>query len=449
MKKSLTPYRVAISSAVCAALFGVASSAAAIDLTQAYHAALINDPAYRMAAHELEAGRENKIIGRAALLPQVAVSASYNENKSDLLSADFLGRPTLTHPDYTSKSQTLTLRQPLINLDGVARYKRGVAQSKFAEVQFEARRQDLIIRLVTAYVEALYSDDLVALATAQRDMYIEQKKVNDRLFKQGEGTKTDSLETQAQLDVAEAALLEARDGQVNSRNALQGIVGIDLGRLAPLAPEFDKAALAIGTFEDWKSMALSTNAELRAQIQAIEIARQEYNQAKAGHYPRLDMVASYGKALSETLTTRGQESTSRSIGFQLNVPLYSGGQVNALSRQAAANRSKAEAELTARSDKVLVELRKQYNTLVSARARVTALLAARESGSLLMEATRQSIKGGIRINLDLLNAQQLQYTTLRDLSSARYNYLLAFMRLRLAAGTLSGEDVELAGRYFR
>jgi protease secretion system outer membrane protein len=82
-------------------------------------------------------------------------------------------------------------------------------------------------------------------------------------------------------------------------------------------------------------------------------------------------------------------------------------------------------------------------------AKIGALEKAVASGKLLMTATEQSIKGGVRINLDLLNAQQQLYTSQRDLAQARYTYLIALIRLRAGAGMLDDSAVREVAAYFR
>jgi protease secretion system outer membrane protein len=196
-------------------------------------------------------------------------------------------------------------------------------------------------------------------------------------------------------------------------------------------------------------MALRQNPELLAQTTALEVAKQEILKARAGHAPRLDFVASYSKNASETINTYNQDSTVRAIGIQLNVPLYSGGSVNATSRQAVAGLERSRADLQAKTDKALIEVSKQFSAVQSGIAKVNALNRAVESSNLLIKATEQSIKGGVRINLDLLNAQQQLFTTRRDLAQARYAYLMASLRLRAAAGALDVNDVSRTASYFR
>jgi len=433
-------------------LAGAAGGAGAVSLTQAYEAAIKNDPVFRMRYYEHESGKENRILGRAQLLPQVSASYSYGKNVADqeYVQQTLLGpRPVIDHPKYTSRSGVVQLRQPLFNMEGIARYRQGKVQTAQAEEAYEAGIDDVSVRVVSAYLDVLFAQDQLALARVQRDMHLESQKVNQRMFEKGEGTKTDMLETQARLDLAEAQLIESQDNLVAARNTLQGVIGMDPGELDPLGDNFRPPALQPASYDDWRKLALERNNQLAATRLAVENARLDIGRNRAGHYPRVDFVGSYSKNDSETLTNRGQQQTNRQLGVQVNIPLYQGGAVNATTRQAAANYGRAHAELDARTNEVLVELRKAHSQVLSSGRKIDALIKAVDSGKLLMTATQQSIKGGVRINLDLLNAQQQLFASQRDLAQARYAYLVALMRLRAAAGTLQSDTIREIAAYFR
>jgi protease secretion system outer membrane protein len=434
----------ALAAAVGSAMLLHSPCASALGLLQAYEAALQNDPQYRAAYFNSESGKENRILGRSNLLPQVSANYSFSQNRTTLSQ----GKGTRPY-DYNSRDATISVRQGLINMDGLARYRQGVAQSKYAEAQFASQQQEVIMRVVSAYLDVLYKQDILALAQVQRDMYVEQRKVNDRMFEKGEGTRTDMLETQARLDQSEAQLLETQDALVTSLDTLSGIVGSEVASIDPLVPDFRVRPEDSASFEEWKQIALDRNPDIQTLRYGVDIAHQEVNKARAGHMPRLDLVGQYGKNSSQSISFFGEDQTVRSIGVQLNVPLYSGGSVSATTRQSVAGESKAKADLEAQTDKVLIDLRKEYKALQSGVARVDALLKSVGSAELLIKATEQSIKGGVRINLDALNAREQLYTSKRDLAQARYNYLLSSLRLRAAAGTLSPDDVRAMAPYFR
>lgn len=442
------PMKKMLAAAVLAALAAHALPASAIGLLQAYEAALKNDPTFQSAIHENEAGQENRVLGRAGLLPSASISYSGSRNRSDVTTTNILGENT-THPAYTSKGAYLQVKQSLLNVDAFARYKQGIAQSNYSDAVFSNRKQDLVLRLVGAYADAQYAEEQLKLVKAQRDTLAEQKRVNERMFEKGESTKTDVLETQSKYDVAEAQLIEAQDALATARNTLSTLVGMDVTSLDPMVPDFKVQALQPASFEQWRAIALEKNPEIESLRYGVEAASQEVLKARAGHAPRVDLVATLSRTDSETLNTLNQDQKNRSIGVQVNIPLYSGGYVNAASRQAVAGRERAKTDLEAKTNLVLVELRKQFNLVQSGVTRIDANEKSVKSAELLVDATRQSIKGGIRINLDLLNAQQQLFAARRDLAQARYNYLLSYLRLRNAAGTLGGDDLQLVASYFR
>ncbi len=433
--------------ALAALLALAAGSAGALTLQQAYEAALKNDPAYRMNFYENEMGKENRILGRAALLPTVAASYSANKNRVD--QTTHIGtREQFEQPRYISRSALIQLRQPLFSLDAWARYRQGMAMANQSAATFEANTGEVALRVVGAYVDALFAQDQLALAKAQRESYLEQMKVNDRLFVKGEGTKTDQLETQARLDLAEAQVLESEDNVTAARNTLEGVVGMEVTSLDRLGQDFVLDRGQSLSFDEWRAIALAQNPDLKAARYAVEVAQAEVLKARAGHTPRVDLVAAYSKGAAESINTYNQDTVNRSIGVQVNIPLYSGGAVSAAARQSVASLERAKADLQVRTNKVLVELRKSLSLVESSNARLAALDKAVRSGQLLTKATEQSVKGGVRINLDLLNAQQQLVTTQRDRAQARYSYLIGTLRLRAATGTFSGNDVREVAAYF-
>jgi len=243
--------------------------------------------------------------------------------------------------------------------------------------------------------------------------------------------------------------VEAQDNAVAQRNTLAGIIGMDPGPLDKLGADFHFQDLPLKSFDDWRNTALARNPLLAAGRLAIESARLEVQRNKAGHLPRLDFVAGYSKDDAASLTNYQQNSVNRTVGVQVNIPIYQGGSISATTRQAAANLERTRADLENRSNQIMVELRKSYDLVQNSVRKINALERAVASSKELMVATEQSIKGGVRINLDLLNAQQQLYTSQRDLAQARYAYLVGLLRLRADAGTLEEGAVREVAAYFR
>ena len=174
----------------------------------------------------------------------------------------------------------------MFSLDATARYKQGIAQTNYSDAIFSARSKDLIIRLTTAYADVKFAEDQQDLFRAQRDAYAEQKRINERMFEKGEGTKTDMLETQAKLDVAEAQVIEAQDNLLNAKNAFSAIVGSEVNQLDGLRPEFTVMPVTLSSFEEWMTIATESNPEIAAAKYSVEAARTGNQQSQGRPYAK-------------------------------------------------------------------------------------------------------------------------------------------------------------------
>ena len=314
--------------------------------------------------------------------------------------------------------------------------------------KFEGDADRLIVRLTEVYFEALLAKERLALAKAQRDALAELQQVNTNMFNRGEGTRTDVLETQSRFALAQAQLIETQDAWDAARLVLSALVGEPVEHLTTLGKAFQIQPLAPADFESWREMAQARNAELVTQRYLVETSKQEVTRSRAGHAPRVDLVASLSRNNSASFVTADRDARLASVGVEVNVPIFAGGRVNAITNQARANLARAEAELDAMADQAMLELRRQYQLLQSSILRIQSLEIAVDSARLLVEATEKSIRGGIRINLDLLDAQSQFYGAQVNLAEARYNYLLAYLRLRFLAGTLELDDLRQVATYF-
>ncbi|HBV21989.1 MAG TPA: channel protein TolC, partial [Nitrosomonas sp.] len=275
----------------------------------------------------------------------------------------------------------------------------------------------------------------------------ELKHVNEQMLLRGEGTTTDVLETQSKHALAQARMIEAQDELDVAQLKLESITGRQFTQLHRLSDYFQVNTIHLPDFEDWRALALDRNAELVTQRHVLRSSKEEIRKSHAGHAPRVDLVASISRNKAASFVTANQDVELASIGVEVNLPLYAGGRVNATTSQAKANYARAEADLDAKTDQTLVELRKQYQLVISSVRRIESLELAVKSAKLLVHATEKSIQGGIRINLDLLDAQQQLFQSQLHLAEAKYNFLLAYLRLNLTAGTLVLDDLRKIASY--
>ncbi|WP_347505437.1 TolC family outer membrane protein [Pseudomonas anguilliseptica] len=421
----------------------------ALELADAYALALRNDPLFQAAIKEHQADQEHRNLGRAALLPKLNYSYSNSRNESQVTQQSQFGDIS-SQRDYRGYASVLSLQQPLFDYAAWAEYRQGEARALLADQRFRTRSQALLVRLFLAYSEALLAGERIALARAQRSAFAERLQLNRRLFEGGEGTRTDLLETQARHDLALAQEIEVSDALDAALRELQAIVGepLLLADLQPLAEHVQIEPLQPRSFEAWRDLALAGNAELAAQRHAMTVAEQQVERARAGHLPTLSLVASSRLTRSDSESAYNQRYDTDSIGIQLNLPLFTGGATSAGRRQASYQLEQASHELDAQSATTLNELRRQYNLCASSQAKIRAYQLAVTSSRSLIEATRRSVSGGERVNLDVLDAEQGFYTARRDLAEARHAYLRSWLQLRQLAGVLEEHDLQQLALHF-
>ncbi|WP_421552845.1 TolC family outer membrane protein [Pseudomonas yamanorum] len=432
---------------LCCACSG---SVQALGLLDAYDLALRNDPTFQAAIQEREAGEENRIIGRAGLLPNLSWSYNNSRNESEVTQSTAVGNVT-SDRDYRSYASTLTLQQPLLDYEAYARYRQGAAQALFADERFRGKSQELAVRVLSAYSQALLAQERIELSRAQKRAYAERLQLNERLLKGGEGTRTDLLETQARLSLAQAEEIESLDTQDAALRELEAIVGepLQIEELAPLTRQFDIPPLEPNRFETWRDLAMANNPELKSQHHALDAAEYEVERKRAGHMPKVSLYASSRQTSSDSESSYNQKYDTNSVGIQVSLPLFAGGSVSASTRQAANQLSQAQYELDAQTAKTLIELRKQFNLNTSGAAKVRAYEMAVSSATALVTATKKSVTGGERVNLDVLDAEQQLFTARRDLADARHAYLLARIQLKYFAGLLNEQDLRALAGYFQ
>jgi outer membrane protein len=296
----------------------------------------------------------------------------------------------------------------------------------------------------------LASQDSLAFIQGQKVAIAEQLAQAKRNFEVGTATITDTHEAQARFDLATSQEIAAQSDLEIKKRTLQQIVGKFPEQLAPLKANIELNAPTPNAMEDWASAASSQSFSVRAQEAVVEVSVREIERLRAGHLPTLNIVGNAGVASSGLNTTAqvntAADTTSYNLGLQLAIPLYAGGNVSSLVRQAAANREKAQQDLEGTRRTSALSARQSFLGVTNGMAQVKALEAALLSSRSALDSNKLGYEVGVRINIDVLNAQQQVFSTLRDLSRARYDTILNGLRLKAAAGTLTDGDVEEINR---
>ena len=417
---------------------GLAQSVAqAADLLDVYRDAVASDAKYASAKAQLLAGREKYPQARAGLLPTVTLNGSSTYNNYDL-------PLTGTERTFNVNTYAVQLTQPLFRWQNWVAVKQGEMQVGVAEAQFNSAQMDLMVRTTQAYFDVLYSGDTLASVQTLKKAAAEQLELSKKSFEVGTVTITDVHEAQSRFDLASAQEVAAQNDLAVKQQALRLITGQEPGTLAPLRPGVMLAAPAPANMEEWVSAAERENADVQAQQLASEIATREIERQRAGHLPTLDAVASIGRTHGFGSTSSASEYEYRNwaVGVQLSIPLYQGGGVNSKVSEALALSDKAKSDLDYSRRAAAQAARQYYLGVTSGIAQVKGYEAALVSSKSSLDANKLGYEVGVRINIDVLNAQSQVADTTQKLAKARYDTLLSQVRLKQAAGALSLKDLD-------
>lgn len=413
----------------------------------AFDAALANDAEYRASRFELQ-GREQAVpIARAGLLPTVTATYSESRVRGEREQLTALGQEFSQRLDYRTPYGALQFRTPLVNFEALRRYEASQAQVDGARARFGARGQELLDRLGTAYVQRLFGEELVALAQAQVAAFRLQSDAAARRFSGGEGTRTDVAEAAAALALARAQLIEAMDARDVSQRTLARITGLASPPLRGLAEDTRPLPMPYDDVDDWIEAGDARNPNVQSRRHLLEEARLEVQRSQAGHLPRLDLVANALNSQNESISTLNQDLRQYSVGIQLNIPIFAGGSVEARVDQAQAEASRVEAQLEADRLALAVDIRRQRQFTQTGLAKIEAYKDAIAASLVALEGNQRGLAAGVRTTVDVNEATRRLFLSRRDFAQARYEVLLARLRLQTLAGLPLADIVQDIDRH--
>ncbi len=416
----------------------LAMNAQALDLIEALNAAQAYDSQFMSARAAREASAEKLPQGRSVLLPSVALTGSISKNDSEITSANPLfARTGISRP----QNLQIQLKQPIFNMASFDLFSQGKLQTAIGDVQFEQAKMDLFLRVSQAYFDVLAAQDAISFIQAQKSAITEQLASAKRNFEVGTATITDTHEAQARYDLTSAQEIAATNDLEIKRNALAVVIGKTPTELNQLSPGIKLSTPEPANVDKWVENAATGNVGVVAQKLAVDIAKLEISRNRAGHYPSLDAIASRTESKGTSAIDPTGTSNINSVGLQLTIPLFSGFAVTSKVREAIALENKASADLDTAKRNASQAARTAYLGVQSGLSQVKALEAAEVSSNSALESNKLGYEVGVRINIDVLNAQQQLYSTRRDLAKARYDTLINSLKLKAATGSLTESDI--------
>ncbi len=414
------------------------------NLLDIYNVALENDPTFKAAEYSYLADKEIVVQGRAALLPSITLSGSTNWNE--------YYQDDVLQQEYNSFSKSARVSQPLFRLDTWFNFKRSKSLTNAAEAEFAYEQQNLILRTAELYFGVLRAIDNLNAAISEEKAIKKQLDQAQQRYEVGLSAITGVQEAQLAYDLSKAARINNEGNLFSAREALNALIGREIFSLDELGEDLQISSPFPNSKEDWVNLALKNNYQLKASYLRKDAAKSNARSAASNHLPKIDIVGSGSDSETnqfnyEGFSINGQGipvpavTGRRNYAIQLSVPIFQGGAVSSRRKQAYSQYNQADENTLFTERRIIQEVRSQFSNVNTLVANVNAQKQAVISATSALEATQVGYKVGTRNVVDLLQAEKNLYSAEKNLANAKYDYILANLRLALAAGTIDPGDI--------
>ena len=422
----------------------LSSHLTAENLLDIYNEALENDPTFKAAEYSYLADKEIVVQGRAALLPSITLSGSTNWNE--------YYQDDVLQQEYNSFSKSARVSQPLFRLDTWFNFKRSKSLTNAAEAEFAYEQQNLILRTAELYFGVLRAIDNLNAAISEEKAIKKQLDQAQQRYEVGLSAITGVQEAQLAYDLSKAARINNEGNLFSAREALNALIGREIFSLDELGENLQISSPFPNSKEDWVNLALKNNYQLKASYLRKDAAKSNARSAASNHLPKIDIVGSGSDSETnqfnyEGFSINGQGipvpavTGRRNYAIQLSVPIFQGGAVSSRRKQAYSQYNQADENTLFTERRIIQEVRSQFSNVNTLVANVNAQKQAVISATSALEATQVGYKVGTRNVVDLLQAEKNLYSAEKNLANAKYDYILANLRLALAAGTIDPGDI--------
>ena len=414
-------------------------------LLDIYNDALENDPQYKSAEFSYLSGKEIKVQGRAALLPNISINAQTNWN-------EYYQNGELRN-EYNNFNTSARLSQPLIRLDSWFKYRQSKFLTDAAEADFAYSQQALIVRTAELYFNVLRAIDNLSAARSEEKAIKKQLDQIRQRYEVGLSAVTEVQEAQLAFDLSLASRTRVEGEVYTAKESLNALVGREIISLDGLVNDLNVSNPVPASKEEWARKAVENNFRLQAANLRKFASKNNARSVASNHLPKVDIVGVQTESETNQYSFDGfntgggfnitvpDETQRDTYSLQLSMPIFQGGAVISRTKQAYAESNKSSEDALFAERNVIQDVRSQYSNVVTLVANLRAQKQAVVSASSALEATRVGYEVGTRNIVDLLQAEKNLYSAERNLSNAKYDYLITTLRLHLAAGTLTPENL--------
>lgn len=419
-----------------------ALSAHAERLLEVYQIALDSDPVLKQYIAKQEAVKEQTRQSLAAFLPFVSASATGSRIRST-------GYSYSSDQSYNNNGYDINLKQSIYdNKNYVTRRISRLNLSATSE-ELKQAQQNLISRVVNAYLDVLLAKDTVEFSKAEQKAIAQQLEQAKQRYEVGIIAITAKLNAQAGYDSATAAVLKAENDYQLARERLRDIAGKYFDQLNTLKEDIPLKIPKPDNIEAWVKTAMDNNPALKSLQFKKNASRENIELQRSGHYPSFGAFASYNYTdRSSSSTFLARDGSDATIGIEMKLPIYQGGLISSKTREAEYNYRELmnkEEEIRRTTER---QARNSYLSVLSEISRVKALKQAVISNESALKATQAGYEVGTRTIVDILNVQRDRFDARRNYSQARYNFIRNIVFLKQSAGILSEQDLKEIDTWF-
>lgn len=434
-------------------LFGpilfASSSAHGEDLVSIFKMALDRDPRFQGSEYRYQASREIMKQAYSELLFTLSADGEYIKTNQDIKSSDNAVFAT-GETDYDTKTYTITLTQPVFRYASWVRLGQARAETKRSDLELEAARHDLLIRVAERYFGALAALDQLSFVQAEEAAVQRHFELAQARHSMGLAPITDRLDAKARLASVIARRIEAENSLDDALQALQEVVGERVKEVVPLKEDLPLNHPNPDDLAQWTGSAMKQNIALEIQRQTVEAAKKEISRQGAGHWPYLDLVARMNNRDTDgTLFGGGSEVETQEYLLRLTVPLVQGGYVYSKTKEARELFQASQKDLEREERAVERGTRAAFLGVKTAISKTDSLKQSVTAQELTLQAKQEGFKSGLYTSLDVLDAERDLHFAKQGYAQARYDYVVNSLRLKQAVGTLSDKDMEMVNQWLK
>ncbi len=421
----------------------VNSSVFADDILQVYSDAASNSLRYKSASVDYQIATEKKNEIMAEYDPELAmrITPSYLFSSSGSTNTRS-NRSSANSSDDFEIDYSLGLNKPIYRKNINARISQADSIIKQEEALLDSEKQALIARVATSYFGYLNAQNKLKYNLSEQRTIRKNANQLNNLYRAKRATITDLQETKSRLDQSLAATTLAKNSLDGARKDLSVITGQAYYSLATLNTNRQFVRLEPATIDSWIKLANENSHEIVVANRELDIKKKAILIERTGASSTVDLFARYeGTTNLGSGSSDSYSDTDGKVGFEVNIPLYTGDKVLSKVRSANLHYKKAHYDLGFKQREVIQQVKFAYQTVMSDLENIQALKRAVNSSEKTLRIIREGRVAGTRTMSDVLSSLRESYAVKRDYTQARLQYLVDIIKLKQAAGILSVDDL--------